>query len=249
MLVAGMMVVKNMEKWVYYAVKSLNFLDKFFIIDNGSTDRTVSEIQRAGVEPEIVCEPDTTLLELRNRIIDRCQSYDWVWWADGDEVWPSSSCSEALAEMQKYVRDDSISILQPKNIRFIGDRFRAEDAFAAHMPRIFKPKRVRMYGKSFPYAQDALAEKAEHLDPFYGLHTTEVRVDRPYVVNINASFHHYTCCNTYLERFGKWFRYIASSHPDESFEQIMERMKTQDWGVREKSTEYHGVIPGVFEAC
>ena len=46
MTVGGICVVKNEERWIYYAIRSIQLLvDKFVVIDNGSTDRTITEIR------------------------------------------------------------------------------------------------------------------------------------------------------------------------------------------------------------
>lgn len=93
------MVVKNEDRFIWYAVSSvLPYVDQFFIFDTGSDDKTV-EIIKTFKSKKIIFEKkgevdSKKLVELRQEQIDRTET-DWIWIVDGDEVYPKNT-SEAI---------------------------------------------------------------------------------------------------------------------------------------------------------
>jgi glycosyltransferase involved in cell wall biosynthesis len=243
MSIGGICVVRNEQNFIYYALKSiLPFVNGMVVIDNCSTDRTVAEIKRAGVDPLVM---EGTVAELRNKAADIVDC-DWVWWIDGDEVWPTEEAEKVVRYTDRYAEDESVSILQPRLLRFIGDRFHYDRCTVYSMPRIYKHKDVRMYGKSFPFCVDALARDASHLKIIDGL-IKEARVDEDYIVPIDATFYHYAECGSLLHRKTKWFRYIQSSNANASTSDVMERLRGATWGVSSPSFPFNGPQPEVFQ--
>jgi glycosyltransferase involved in cell wall biosynthesis len=94
----GHMIVRNEEQWVWYAIQStLDFLDRLFIYDTGSTDDTV-KIIRSITSPKIQFEQKgavsaVDLVMLRNEQLSKTET-NWFLLLDGDEVWPQDSIKE-----------------------------------------------------------------------------------------------------------------------------------------------------------
>lgn len=242
MTVGGICIVCNEERWIYYALKSIQeYIDKFVVIDNLSTDRTVSEIIRLGITP---IQKAGTVKDLRNEAAE-LTGCDWVWWIDGDEVWEDIQAVKARACIDAYDRNKDISILNCQLLRFIDDRFHY-DGQIYRMPRIYRNSDVKMYGQSFPRAIDALARKEEDLKPYQGRFTMEVRVEEDYIKDSDACFFHYAECNTLLDRQRKWYGYIKGSNPDLPHEKILEMVYQQDWGITSQSIPFLGEQPEVF---
>jgi len=234
-------VVKNEEKWVYYSLSSLRpLLDmgaKYCIIDGNSTDRTQAEIKRAGFNFET---SDEDLVTLRNRAADTIGT-DWIWWIDADEVWTTDNLNKVLKEIKNC--PDHISILNSKYIRFVGDRYHY-DGIEYRMPRIYK-KRVRMYGKSFPVALDALAESEDHLEIVKLGNVYEARNNKEYIKDIDATFYHYAECNTRLDRMRKWYGYIKNSNKT-THDYTIKKLYEQKWGINSTKFPFDGEQPEVF---
>lgn len=243
MTIGGISVIRNEQDWVYYSLKSIqDYVDNFIVIENGSTDRTVPEILRAGITP---LYRDGSVAELRNEAAS-LTGCDWTWWIDGDEVW----CNEDAERVVKYIKmyDDNpdVSILDFSLIRFVGDRFHWDGETSYRMPRVYRNSDVRMYGKSFPHCCDALARCEDDLDIVKGPYTTEAKVDKPYIMGVDCTFHHYAECGSYLHRKAKWYNYIKSSCPDNSASWIMQKLDGVKWGVDSKKVPWHGAQPEVF---
>ena len=94
------MVVKNDDRFVWYAISSvIPYVDKFLIFDTGSSDNTVSIIQsfknkkikfeqKKGVTAE-------KLIDLRNEQVKKSKT-EWIWIVDGDEVYPKKTVKSIL---------------------------------------------------------------------------------------------------------------------------------------------------------
>jgi len=107
--VSGMMVVKNEEKWIWYAIKSvIDYLDELFIYDTGSTDKTI-EIIKNIASPKIIFKSHgssyfdaDTYSQVQDTILKKCRG-EWVLIVDGDEIWTE----EALQEMHEIIYKES----------------------------------------------------------------------------------------------------------------------------------------------
>jgi len=240
--IGGICVVKDEEEWIYYAISSIKpYVDRFIVVDGGSTDRTMSEIRRAGITPSII---GGTLTEKRNAAAE-LTGCDWIWWIDGDEVWTNKDAESVVEYIKIYADNPDISILRPHLYRFIGDRFHY-DIQRYSMSRIYRNCDVKMYGKSFPHCCDALARSEEDLDIVKGPYTVEARVDKPYVLQIDATFYHYAECGSLLHRKSKWYNYIRSAFPHNDDRWVLEKLQTVKWGVSSDRRPFLGPQPEVF---
>ncbi len=102
--------VRNEEKFVWYALQSvLPFVEKIFVWDTGSTDKTV-EIIRTIKSPKLEFEEKgrvdaRALIKLRQEMIKKTQT-DWIMILDGDEIWWDNQISniknQILKKRNKY---------------------------------------------------------------------------------------------------------------------------------------------------
>lgn len=94
------MVVKNEDRWVYYAINSiLPYVDQFLITDTGSSDQTITIIQRLK-SPKIRfaqtnIQSAADLTAVRNAQLKATKT-DWAWIIDGDEVYPEDLAQECV---------------------------------------------------------------------------------------------------------------------------------------------------------
>lgn len=92
------MIVKNEDKFVWYAISGvLPYVDKFIIYDTGSTDDTI-KIIRSFTSDKINFQQFhinniNDIAKLRDMQIKETES-GWFWIVDGDEVYPDSLCKE-----------------------------------------------------------------------------------------------------------------------------------------------------------
>lgn len=87
-------VVKNEDIWVWFAIMSvLPFVDKVFIYDTGSTDKTVDIVKSIGSDKIIFEERGEVdkmqLVRLRQEQLEKTKT-DWFLILDGDEIWPQN---------------------------------------------------------------------------------------------------------------------------------------------------------------
>ncbi|MFA6570019.1 MAG: glycosyltransferase [Bacteroidota bacterium] len=96
--VTGHMIVKNEDRFLWYAITSiLPYLDRLIIYDTGSKDGTLEIIKSFHTDKikwfsKTVRDP-VDLAKLRQEQLDLYKD-EWIWIIDGDEVYPNSLCVE-----------------------------------------------------------------------------------------------------------------------------------------------------------
>lgn len=108
--ITGHMVVKNEDRWIWFAIMSvIDFLDKLIIFDTGSIDKTNDIIENIVSSPvykeKIIYEkigevPAEKFHKVRQRQIDMT-STDYFMVVDGDEIWYKDSLEELEAILEK----------------------------------------------------------------------------------------------------------------------------------------------------
>lgn len=94
------MVVKNEDRFIYYAISSvLPYVDRFLIFDTGSTDKTVDIISLFN-SPKIdfgqIGNADKKgIIKLRQEQIDKTKT-PWIWIVDGDEIYHRNTAEEVV---------------------------------------------------------------------------------------------------------------------------------------------------------
>ena len=101
--VTAQMIVRNEDQFVGFAIQSvLPFVDKFLIMDTGSTDKT-TKIIKGFESPKIIFEERgaTTpekLIDLRKELIAKTET-DFFLLVDGDEIWPKSNIQKLMGSL------------------------------------------------------------------------------------------------------------------------------------------------------
>lgn len=117
-------VVRNEEKWVWYALQSvMEYVEDCLVWDTGSTDHT-PQVIREIIHPHLqfqqgeITTDETELSQVRQKMLERTDA-DWLWILDGDEVWPEASI-QIVMDFIKEQGDHYDSIVVP-TLNCVGD--------------------------------------------------------------------------------------------------------------------------------
>ena len=118
-------VVKNEEKWVWFAINSiLSLADKILIYDTGSADKTVPIIKSIRSKKIVFEERGAVnaagLTSLRQEQLNKTKS-DWFMILDGDEIWPQQTLSELEKCLQQVTKNKLGVVVRAWN--FAGDLY------------------------------------------------------------------------------------------------------------------------------
>ncbi len=133
--------VKNEDKFVFYAIKSVvNFVEKLIIFDTGSTDQTISVLENLTREypGKIIFEKKGPCdkkqhTQLRQEMLGRTTT-EWFMVLDGDEIWTKKAIEEALF----FINKDNTDCLIAPFYLCVGDIFH----------RHYKAGSIKMLGKT-----------------------------------------------------------------------------------------------------
>lgn len=125
-------IVDNEEKYVWFSVMSvIDYVDKVFIWDTGSTDKTieiVKEIEKA--RPGKVyfkevgkVDPDK-FTSIRQQMLKETKT-DWSIIVDGDEVWWEDKIKKVVSIIND--KGDSLDTIVNRYINLIGDIYHFQD--------------------------------------------------------------------------------------------------------------------------
>jgi len=92
------MVVKNDDRWVWYAIMSvLPYVDRFLITDTGSSDRTVEIIKKISHPNlefnQIQVSHPKEVVEVRRQHLRQSKT-PWIWMVDADEIYSQKLIKE-----------------------------------------------------------------------------------------------------------------------------------------------------------
>ena len=127
--------VQNEEKYLWFSVMSvIDFVDKIFIWDTGSTDKTIGIIKeieksRPGkVYFKEVGKVDVNEFTLvRQKMLEETQT-DWFILVDGDEVWWQDSIRHLVSVIK--AKGDGLDTIVNKYTNLIGDIYHFQDETA-----------------------------------------------------------------------------------------------------------------------
>ncbi|MFH1827578.1 MAG: glycosyltransferase [bacterium] len=132
MKIVGHCLVKNEERFIWYAINSvIDFLDEIYVWDTGSTDKTCEIIKsikskKIHFEEKGKCT-SKELSKLRNEMIKKTNS-DWIFVLDGDEIWHSDAIKEIVDTIYRY--KDTIDLIVSPVKMLVGDiyHYQSEEA-------------------------------------------------------------------------------------------------------------------------
>lgn len=155
--ITGHMVVKNEDRWIWYAIMSvIDYLDKLIIFDTGSADQTnriIKDIlkQKKYSDKIIYKEWGTVSPEefyrVRQKQIEITET-DYFMVIDGDEIWYRSS----LKEIKKILDEEKPDLIATKFINVCGDVFHYRYDNREHycINGITGPITIRVYSMRIP---------------------------------------------------------------------------------------------------
>jgi glycosyltransferase involved in cell wall biosynthesis len=121
------MVVKNEDRFVYFAIKSvLPYVDRFLIFDTGSTDHTVeiiSQIASSKIEFRRVAGDSPQDITAARELQLYMTKTPWIWIVDGDEVYPQALAREIVQATS--VATNNIVVARRRDL--LGDIYHAQD--------------------------------------------------------------------------------------------------------------------------
>jgi len=115
--------VKNEEKWIWFALSSiLDIAKEVLIFDTGSTDDTV-KIIKTFKNKKIIFEQKgesnaKKIVELRKQQLARTKT-QWFLILDGDEIWPTGTKKELIEAIGSAKKDDWAVVIRAWNL--VGD--------------------------------------------------------------------------------------------------------------------------------
>jgi glycosyltransferase involved in cell wall biosynthesis len=134
MIIWGNTIVKNEDRYIWFAVKSVvNYLDKILIWDTGSTDKTVEIIKLLQKDypgkiefKEIGSVDADGLTRARQEMLEQTKS-DWILLVDGDEIWWKKSIEEIIEIINS---NKKINTIVTPVINLIGDIYHFQEEAA-----------------------------------------------------------------------------------------------------------------------
>jgi glycosyltransferase involved in cell wall biosynthesis len=122
------MVVKNEDRFIWYAIKSVeNYAEKILITDTGSTDNTVQIIKSIKSKKIVFSEKKINNREELTKIRQdqlRNSNAEWVWIVDGDEIYSDSLCREIIFLINQKKRLEGVVV---GRYDLIGDIYHYQD--------------------------------------------------------------------------------------------------------------------------
>lgn len=136
MKVTAHCLVKNEERFVWYAVMSVvDFVDEVLLWDTGSTDNTrqiIKEISKTSDRVKTKFLGSVTPQEFANVRQDmlNATNSDWFVMVDGDEIWWEDSIKK-LVKVIKKEGSDIESVVVP-TVNLVGDMYHHQEEAAGH---------------------------------------------------------------------------------------------------------------------
>lgn len=135
MKIAVHTLVKNEEKFVWYAVNSIiDHIDKIYLWDTGSSDNTpkilkeIKKLYPKKVDLRLLKPVNIeTFADARQKMLDATHE-DWFIMLDGDEIWWESSITKLISEI-KTQKNKLESIVVP-TINLVGDIYHRQEEAA-----------------------------------------------------------------------------------------------------------------------
>jgi len=140
--IAAVVLTKNEESDLPSCLKSLGWVSDIFVIDSGSTDKTVS-IAKAH-KAQVFTRDFDNFSAQRNFGLSKVAGYNWVLMIDADEVVEK----ELAKELQFFAKDiylDGVNI--PRKNYIFGKWIEHSDWYPDHRLVFFRPKMVQYSGE------------------------------------------------------------------------------------------------------
>lgn len=137
--IIGCIVTKNEEEYIRVALSGMSFMDKVYVIDNGSTDKTLDIAKKF---PNVLIKKVSIDLPhsvgtQRNYVLDYIKDPDcWIYFSDGDEYITQDLAEEILSSL-----DNEFDAYQvPRLNYFLGKALRHGGWYPDYQLRLIKKK-------------------------------------------------------------------------------------------------------------
>jgi glycosyltransferase involved in cell wall biosynthesis len=139
--IAAVVLTKNEESDLSACLKSLSFATDIFVIDSGSTDKTLQVAKK--YKAKILTRDFDNFSAQRNFALEQVKSYDWAIMVDADEVVDGELAKE-LQFLAKDIYLDGVQI--PRKNFIFGKWIEHADWYPDHRFIFFRPKMVQYTG-------------------------------------------------------------------------------------------------------
>lgn len=142
MTLTVVILTKNEERHITRAMASVfSIADRIFVVDSGSTDRTVAHARAGGAK--VLVHPFTTQAQQFNWALDQLPGdTDWVFRLDADEVVGDALASEISTRLSG-LSPSVAGIYISRRMTFLGQPIRWGGIFPVRVLRLFKHRRGR----------------------------------------------------------------------------------------------------------
>ncbi len=188
--------VRNEEKWIWYSIKSvIDYVDKIFVWDTGSTDNTVeivNTIKSPKLEFRHMGKVDIdSFTDIRQRMIGETpESYTWLMILDGDEIWPLESIRIVTAFARSHPEYESI-VVRTNNL--VGDIYHRLPESAGMYNLAGRKGHLNLRFMNLKNIPDLHAQKPHGQQGYYDSQNTLIQNrDLSKIKFIEAPYHHAT---------------------------------------------------------
>lgn len=123
MKIIGHCLVRNEEKFIWYAINSvIDYLDELIVWDNGSCDNTISAIQSIKSKKIRFREVEGPVSEIRQQMLEG-EDTDWIFILDGDEIWWDDNIGYLMSE----IKDTDKDVVVVPNFMLVGDMYHYQE--------------------------------------------------------------------------------------------------------------------------
>jgi glycosyltransferase involved in cell wall biosynthesis len=139
--IAAVILTKNEETDLEKCLKSLSWVSDIFIIDSGSTDKTLSIAKK--YKAKVFARELDTFAAQRNFALTKVATYNWVLMVDADETVEK----ELAKELQFFAKDIYLDGVQvPRKNYIFGKWIAHADWYPDHRLVFFRPKMAQYNG-------------------------------------------------------------------------------------------------------
>lgn len=164
--IAAIVLTLNEEKLLPRCLTSLKWATEVFVIDSGSTDKTVTLAKKLGAK--VIRHPFQDFASSRNFALDKAADFDWVLMVDADET-VEADLGKELQSFAKDIYLDGVNI--PRKNYIFGRWIEHSDWYPDERLVFFRPKLVKYEGQIHERAKFVRGNGSTATASFHLLHT------------------------------------------------------------------------------
>lgn len=212
-------------------LRILPFVEEVIVVDNESTDNTLSEVESIVSEKiKIFHQPYVEPVDmgrLRNISLDKCTS-EWYWQIDADEYYAEEDC-----RIIRNAVDTADSSIYSYRVGYYNMAWRPGwyQANFEHFPdRLYRKKCVEGYAGVLPQDMTRVVRPYYHIRPYLEYDNAEDKsFENKHQPILPAMFYHLARTRGYWYEYHKWFRYNSFIHPEAFHEELDKNTRINQW--------------------